>query len=392
MIKSKNVFYVSNFNVIGGVETYIFELARKYNDYDITVIYRTGSLEQIKRLRKYVRVIKYKGEQIKCDKAFFNYETDIIDNIEAKEYIQLIHAMFKTQGNLTAQVNPKITKYLGVSEGACREWKELTGNDITLCRNPLQITEEEKKPILYLISATRLTAEKGKERMIRLAEELDKAGINYLWLVFTNDVDAIDNPNVVYMKPRLNIRPYIASIKGKGYGVQLSNSEGDCYFTRECEGLGVPLVVTPVPSFNEQGLVEGKNCYYMPFDMVDVRVERLLNIPTYDPYVAEDGWLNNLVKSKSTYKEELNMEYKVEALSTYEDFGVTDSGLGYIPKAGETFTVSKERLDILLGENDGERVYVKVIEEIKPTVEEKEETTPVEEPKKKPAKKKKGGK
>ena len=54
MIESKNVFYVSNFNVIGGVETYIFELARKYKDYDITVVYNTGSREQIKRLKKYV--------------------------------------------------------------------------------------------------------------------------------------------------------------------------------------------------------------------------------------------------------------------------------------------------------------------------------------------------
>lgn len=371
MIKSKNVFYISNFNTIGGVETYIFELARKYNDYDITVIYKTGSEEQIKRLKKHVRVIKYKGEQIKCDKAFFNYETDIIDNVEAKEYIQLIHAMFKTQGNLTVRVNPKITKYLGVSEGACREWKELTGNDITLCRNPLQITEGEKKETLYLISATRLTAEKGKDRMIRLAEELDKAGINYLWLVFTNDNKAIANPNVIYMKPRLNIRPYIASIKGKGYGVQLSDSEGDCYFTRECEGLGVPLIVTPVPSFKEQGLIEGKNCYYMPFDMVDVKVNRLLNIPTYESYIIEDGWKNILVDSKSTYKEELKMRYLVEALDTYELGSVTDVELNRVPKSGEQWEVGKERLDVLLGDNNQNKVFVKVIKEIKPVEEKK---------------------
>lgn len=366
MIESKNIFYVSNFNTIGGVETFIHELSRKYKDYDITVIYNTGSLEQIRRIKKYVRIIKYQGQSIKCDRAFFNYETDIIDKIEAKEYIQLIHAMFKTQGNLTVQINNKITKYLGVSEGACREWNELTGNDITLCRNPLQITEEEKQPVLYLISATRLTIEKGKERMIKLAEELDKAGINYLWLVFTNDTNAIDNPNVVYMKPKLNIRPYIASIKGKGYGVQLSDSEGDCYFTRECEGLGVPLIVTPIPSFEEQGLVEGKNCYYMPFDMVDLKLDRLLKIPSYDPYIIEDKWLEMIDKTKSTYKEELDMEYKVEALNTYEEYNVVDVELGYVPKTGETFKVSKERLDVLLGENDNNRVYVKVIEEIKP--------------------------
>ena len=160
MIESKNVFYVSNFNTIGGVETYIYELARKYNDYDITVIYKTGSEQQIERLKRYVKVIQYKkDEKIKCNKAFFNYETDIIDNVKAKEYVQLIHAMFKTQG-MHPKINDKITKYLCVSESAGKEWEEITGIKPTLCRNPLQITEEEKEKVMYLISATRLTKEK----------------------------------------------------------------------------------------------------------------------------------------------------------------------------------------------------------------------------------------
>ena len=109
MIESNNVFYISNFNVIGGVETFIYELARKYKNYDITVLYKTGDDNQIKRLKKYVRVIKYDGQKVKCKKAFFNYETDIINNVEANEYIQLIHALFKTQG-LTPRIEPKITK------------------------------------------------------------------------------------------------------------------------------------------------------------------------------------------------------------------------------------------------------------------------------------------
>ena len=192
MIKSNNVFYVSNFNTIGGVETYIYELARKYKDYDITVIYKTGDEKQLRRLKKYVRVIKYNGQKIECKRAFFNYETDIINNVEAEEYIQLIHALFKTQG-IIPRIEPKITKYFCVSERAGKEWKELTGIKPMVCKNPLTITDEEKKETLYLISATRLTAEKGKSRMIKLAEALDRENINYLWLVFTNDTKEIDN-------------------------------------------------------------------------------------------------------------------------------------------------------------------------------------------------------
>jgi len=372
-INSKNVFYISNFNVIGGVETFIYELAKKYNEYDITVVYNTGNINQIRRVKKYVRVVKFnQGDIIKCDRAFFNYETDIIDFVEAKEYIQIIHALFKTQG-LTPRIHPKITRYVSVSERAGKEWEELTGFKCTVVRNPLTLDEDDKSNVLYLISATRLTAEKGRDRMIRLAEELDKAGIKYLWLIFTNDTNAINNPNVIYVKPRLDVRPYIASIKGRGFGVQLSDSEGDCFFTRECEAFGVPLIVTPIPSFKEQGLVEGKNCYYVPFDMVDVDVKRFINIPIYEPYIGNDKWLDMLYKAKSTYKEELEMKYKVEALPTYEEYNVTDVELAkakkvseYVPKAGEKFVVTKERLDVLLGENENNRVYVKVLEEIKP--------------------------
>ena len=322
MIECNNLFYISNFNTIGGVETYIFELARKYKDYDIVVVYKTGSTEQILRLKNYVRVIKWNNQKFKCKKAFFNYETDIINSIEAEEYIQLIHAMFKTQG-ISWRIEPKITKYLAVSESAGKEWTELTGKEITHCRNPLQITEEEKKPVLYLVSATRLTPEKGKNRMIKLGKLLNDAQIPYIWLVFTNDTKAIDNSNIVYCKPRLNIRPVLASIKGKGYGVQLSDCEGDCYFTRECEALGLPLLCTPVSSFKEQGLIDGKNCYYIPFN-VDEIDNKLINkiankIPKYDGYIKEDNWKEQLVESKSTYQDSLKEKVKVRCIKNYFD-------------------------------------------------------------------------
>lgn len=352
MIESNNVFYISNFNSIGGVETFIYELARKYKDYDITVLYKTGDDNQVERLRKYVRVIKYNGQKVKCKKAFFNYETDIIKNVEADEYIQLIHALFKTQG-LTPRIEPKITKYFCVSEKAGKEWQELTGIKPKLCKNPLTITEDEKKETLYLISATRLTQEKGKKRMIKLAEELDKENINYLWLVFTNDTKVIDNPNIVYMKPRLDVRPFIASIKGKGYGVQLSDSEGDCYFTRECEAFGVPLLVTPIPSFKEQGLIEGKNCYYIPFDMEKIDIEKIVNkIPEYEGYVKEDKWKNELAKGESTYQKELKTMILVKCVKDYFDMQLNELKT----KRSKPYRINKIRAEELLEYGDIEIV------------------------------------
>ena len=59
-MKYANVFYVPHFNIIGGIETYCYELAKKYNDKDITFVYsdETSDRKQLNRIRKYCRVIK----------------------------------------------------------------------------------------------------------------------------------------------------------------------------------------------------------------------------------------------------------------------------------------------------------------------------------------------
>ena len=57
--------------------------------------------------------------------------------------------------------------------------------------------------------------------------------------------------------------------------------------------------------------------------------------------------------------------YLVEALDTYEKHNIPDNKLNRIPKPGEQFEVSKERLDVLLGNNSYNLVFVKLIEEPK---------------------------
>ena len=370
MIEHANLIYMPNLNIIGGTEQFVYELAKKYYMYDIAVIYKQGHENQIKRLKQFVRVIKYDNQKFKCKKLFCNYATDICKDVEAEEYIQVIHAMYKTNG-LRPVNEPKITRYLAVSNTAKKEYKELTDKELEVCRNPLTFTEEDKQKPILLISATRLTKEKGKDRMIKLANLLDKAGIKWIWLIFTNDTSVIEHPNIAYMKPRLDIRPYLQLAT---YGVQLSDCEGDCYFTRECEALGIPLLVTPVPSFEEQGLVDGKSCYYLPFNMEIDNIERITNVPTYKGYIGEDHWEDILDKTRTNYKEEINMKFKVRALGTYKELQCTDNELGRIPNPGEIFEVSGERLEVLTNpaKNSHNRVFVeKVDADKKAPVEEK---------------------
>ena len=215
----KNVLYFYNINEIGGVESFFYYLAKTYINYDLTVYYKYGNEAQIERLRKYCRVRQYNGEKIVCEKAFLNYAVDIIDNIEAKEYIQIIHNNYRLSKQ-NPRFSSKITKFVGVSQYVCDEFKAYTGKDCEFVGIPINI-DKPKKPLI-LISATRLTEEKGKDRMKLLGEELNKSGIPYIWYVFTNSTDAINNPNIIYMKPRLNIMDFISI---SDYLVQLSDHE-----------------------------------------------------------------------------------------------------------------------------------------------------------------------
>lgn len=390
-MKYSNVYYQEHLNYIGGVETFLYELARKYCDRDLTIIYSTGDKEQIKRIKKYARCIKYNGEPIECDRAFFNYSTKIIDNIKAKEYIQIVHADFKDPSltNYPPIISDKIQKYYGVSKNNAKSFKELTNRDCGVAYNPIVI--EAQPRLLRLIAPQRLTNEKGGHRLEYLVKELDKAGIFYQLEIFSNGRLSISSPNVIYREPTVNVRQYIAN---SDYLVLLSDTEGFCYGLYEALTMGVPVICTKLPILDEMG-VNKDNGIVLDFDMSNLDVNEIYNKAgkfKFDYEIKQDIWGELLTNVKSTYKEELDMKYRVEALSTYEDNNVTDSELGYIPRAGETFIVTKDRLDVLLGENDNGRIYVKVKEEIKeelPINQTGNEVTLVEESK---PKRKKGGK
>ena len=68
----KNIFYFRVISRIGGTEQFLYEIAKKYKDWDITVFYDSADPSQLKRLRKFVRCKqRVKGEKVVCDKAFF---------------------------------------------------------------------------------------------------------------------------------------------------------------------------------------------------------------------------------------------------------------------------------------------------------------------------------
>lgn len=363
-----NVFYFRVINSIGGIETFFYQLAKKYKDYDITIYYKTADKEQLRRLKKYVRCIQYNGEHIKCERIFFNFNLDIIDNVEAKEYYQIAHGDYKAM-RVKPNIHPKLTNYLGVSQLVCDTYEEITGCKTKLCYNPIEVDKPQK--VLHLISATRLTREKGKERIIKLGNILNASGVPYIWTIFTNDKNEINNQNIVYMKPRLDISNYIAD---SDYLVQLSDNEGYCYSVVESLILGTPVIVTDMPVMKEIGVNE-TNGFILDFDLTNVPIKEIYKgLPKFKYTPKKDNWKEFLIESKSTYKEENEM-YKVKSRINFTDLEANKKRI-----IGEEFTCDKDRYEYLLNHK-----AVELIEEIKET---KELEVKTEEAKKKTTKKK----
>ena len=356
-----NIFYVKSIGEIGGIETFLYYLSKLYKNYDMTIVYDYANREQLARLKKNVKCIKFNGQEIECEKAFFNYNLDIIDKVKAKEYYQIIHGDYKATG-IQCNTNAKITKYLAVSKIAGESFYKETGIKPEVIYNPLNI--DKPKKILKLISATRLTNEKGYNRMIKLAKEFSDKKIPFEWHVFTNKSD-IDSDFFIARKPKLNI---INDIAEADYLVQLSDSEGYCYSIVEAMSVGTPVICTNIPVLKEIG-VNKNNSYILNMDMSNINVDKIYKeIPEVTNYKAPGCLLMNYIdKIKSKYEEEKRMKYKVRALDTYKRMNVRDGQLDKVPEAGEEFIVNADRLEVLSGNNSYEVKFVEVVEKIEET-------------------------
>lgn len=312
-----NVFFFDQINSIGGIETFFYQLGKKYGkDYDITLFYRTGDAKQIKRLSQYIRVRKYRdGQTIHCKRAFVTFYADILDHIEADEYYQMLHGDY-TAMRIFPKDHPKIQQRIAVSELVRDSYKKAKGIDSIVCYNPF--TAEKPRKVLNLVSATRLTKEKGLERMLTLASALDDAWIPFHWTVYTDITHRpCGNPSIVLMPPRTDVLDFIANAD---YYVQLSDCEGYCYSVVEALSVGTPVIVTDFPVAHEIGVENGKNGWILPMSMENLPIAEIykgLKKFKYTP--LEDKWGELLLPVPPDYEEEMKRIVKVRCKRNFID-------------------------------------------------------------------------
>ena len=338
-MKYANLFYFHTLNSIGGIETFFYQLAKKYGkDFDITIFYRNADPAQIRRLSQYARLRKYRdGRVLHAKRAFVCFNTDIMDSIEADEYYQMLHGEYTKLG-VYPQTHPKITKWISVSEVVRDAYKKGKGEDSIVSHNPY--TPVKPRKVLNLVSATRLTSDKGWNRMCVLADALDRSGVPFQWTVYTDAKKAVTNQSITLKPPRLDVVDFMADAD---YYVQLSDAEGYCYSVVEALSVGTPVIVTDFSVAHEIGVVNGKNGWILPMSMENLPiVEIYKGLKKFEYKPLPDKWGELLVKGDSNYEDTANDPVKVRCRKYYFDLQ-----LNRTVNFGEEWECTRRRADEL---------------------------------------------
>ena len=323
----KIILYHSNPLQFGGVDTFDYNFCKRLKDkYNITFLYKEGVKSTIDRLKDLgMDVQKYdSNKKYVCDvcilaSAWGGYPETVI--AKSGRYIQMVHADYEQKDLIDFEYHKwhKTTEHVGVSDQVCKSFTKLFPNEkITRIYNILD-DKQETRSILKLVSATRLSKEKGYARMLELAESLKKNGIKFRWTIFTDlnlyNQKPFDMDEFVYMNPTRDIFDYIAEAD---YGVQLSDTEGYSYFINECLQYGTPVICTDFPSAKES-VENGVSGYILDMNLSNLDVDKIVNnIPNKFKY-TEKGKVNDWTKLLNKKVPIPKKKYKVEALQGYTD-------------------------------------------------------------------------
>ena len=343
-LETQVVIWTSETQQIGGIETFIYNFCLQMREhYDITVLYDKMDTKQIERLEPFVRVLKNQGQKIICETLIVNRITDTPPkNVSYKHSVQMVHTcamgVYKIPRNCDEMVF--------VSEAAAKSFGESDYKVIHNMTKPKRITKA-----LLLVSATRLTWEKGQSRMIDLADELNAAGIPFIWIYFTYQRIPAEYPNFIHMKPTLDISEYI---KAADYLVQLSDYEAFCYSLVESLEMGTPVLTTPISVLPEIGVEDGVNGYVLPMNIrgSGYDFKKIIDRPLkgtfkyeYDNESLVNEWKSLIgdMIPKHDYEPHKAQYKSVRIRQKYHDIQV-----GRVMERGETLRMEEQRARELL--------------------------------------------
>lgn len=322
-INTQVIVYRSFLSKIGGIETAVYNFCMVLKDkYDIVFMYDNvgeGNLAQLRRLKKIVRCENYKGQELNCD-TFIYYGVNpqqIEQTLNAKKVIQQICNDFIAYPTGFVP-SKKTTEFYADSEASANAFSRRYKLDCGVLHNLFDI---QPKRSLLLMSASRLSPEKGYNRMKAMAKRMRDKEIPFIWTIFTNDIPNEEIDGFIFMKPRFNIPDYMAKMD---YVLQLSDFESwGCTITESLE-CGIPVICTDFPSAYEQ-VEDGINGYILKRnlknldDVIDKMYNNDLKGFKYEPKYSIKEWadaIGDLGTPKLDYKYDKSevTGYEVEVL------------------------------------------------------------------------------
>ena len=312
MIEHSNIIYMPNISALGGIETYVYELVKKYKDLDIAVVCKKIERNQKRRLKKMCPVYVHNGELIRCKVCLINYDQTILDFIEGDVY-QVFHADYSTGLYEMPHTDPRIKGYIAITKYQQKKMGEILNTKMMLSYNPLTI--EDEKPIV-IVTASRLYKNKGTDLMQEFANKMDESGVKWLWIILTCDKDVIKSSNVVFIDNRLDVDKFLSMAT---YVALFSKAECCSYTLNEALFRNIPILTTPLPYLQEIGVKDGENAYIITEDNVDEVVKKISKVPKFTFKRFEDSYGSIFYDKKSFYKPTDKVKVRCVAYPYYWD-------------------------------------------------------------------------
>lgn len=295
--------YISTFNRMGGVETCVTNICNR-TGWDL--IFHEYNLSALEKINSNCYRIGYEPK---------DYDVIIIstawgrppNSLRAKYFVQMIHADYEAYIECWDFVYKKYqvtTHHVAVGKFVSSQFEKVTPYKTDkviyniLSEVPKVKKERKDTEILHFVTMSRISKEKGFERILKMAELLE--GTKYTW-------DIYGDTSTAYYRSIVNDFSKFPNIKFRGvtndvlnivnkadYLVQLSDTEGFCYSMYESLSVLTPVIVTNFESAKEM-VDDGENGYILDMDLSNFNIDKIKNVPLIKGFKeksTEKDWFN----------------------------------------------------------------------------------------------------
>lgn len=217
--------------------------------------------------------------------------------------------------------------------------------------------------MIKLATISRISKEKGFERMLKFEQMLKDANIDFIWDLYGDGTTRYAKavlPKMKYInfkgvtdKPKEIVKQY-------DYLVQLSDTEGFPYSIYEAMQQKVAVIATDFPSIHEM-ITDGKNGFIINKNLLNFDIQKITNVPVIKSFKeksTEQDWIkfidmarpkkkitkDDVVKCiNETSRPSTNVIVTVKVVKTYHD-----TELDKILPIGKKHKVTAQRAEQLL--------------------------------------------